>query len=266
MPGYSQQQLEAVIGLICSCLDGMELTRIQVNNRAGQAMRSEPDKDGVVRGLALPEDSPLVAMILSARDGLHNLEEDLERELTRHIKLHPLAPWIADQRGLGWKTTGRLLGSIGDPYLRTLVAEDGTFTQVPRSVSQLWAYCGMSVNEDGTTQIRRRGVQANWNANARKCLYNIATAQRYGMKNAFRPVYDEAKDKALTATHRSTCIRCGPSGTPAAAGSLLGKMHAEFRALRAVSKRVLKELWRESRRLHGVTGNEDGFADKWADA
>lgn len=258
-----QRQLEAVIALLGANLAGMEQTRIQAGNRAAQAMRAEPDKDGVMRGLALREDSPLAGLLLDARDGLKELEKTLEKEIERQMKRHPLAPWIAGQKGLGWKTTGRLISCIGDPYLRTVVAEDGSWTQEPRTVYQLWSYCGMSVLEDGTTQVRRKGVQSNWNGEARKRLYVIATSQRYGLDNCYRPVYEDAKKRAQDAVHARPCNRCGPAGSPAPAGSPLGNMHVEFRALRAISKTLLKELWRESRRLHGVTGNEDGLADKW---
>jgi hypothetical protein len=258
-----QWRHEAVISFVCACLDGMELTRIQVGNRALVATRTEPDKDGIVRGLGLPPEAPLVAMIIQTRDGMEALEEVLEKELVRQVKRHPLASWIDERRGLGWKTTGRLLGTIGDPYLRSVVLEDGTWSQAPRSVGQLWAYCGMDVRE-GAAPVRRKGVKSNWNANARKCLYNIATAQRYGMANHYRPVYDAAKERAKESVHRFECVRCGPSGHPAAPGSPLGGMHAEARALRAISKTVLKEMWRQSRLLHGITADEDGLADRWA--
>ncbi len=256
-------QLEAVIGLVCSCLDGMELTRIQVGNRAAQATRSEPDSDGVMRGLGLDAGSPLAALLLGTASDLRGIEGRLTGQLVALVKIHPLAPWIVSKRGLGYKTAGRLLGAIGDPYLRTIVADDGTWTQVPRGVYQLYAYCGMHVRPDGVAPYRQRGVQSNWSEAARKRLYIIALAQRYSKKNQWRPVYDDAKARALEAVHRLPCPRCGPSGHPALAGSPLSKGHADGRALRAVSKQILKEMWLHSRLLHGVTGDEDGLADRW---
>lgn len=259
-----QRQKNAVIGLVCSCLDGLELTRIQTGNRARQATRSVPDEDGVMRGLGVDPESPLAALLLDTEKNLQAREDLLTKQLVKHIAEHPLGPWIASKRGLGYKSAGRLLGAIGDPYLRSVVAEDGTWSQVPRSVYQLNAYCGMHVRPDGVAPYRERGVQSNWSTAARKRLYVIAVAQRYSRKNEWRPVYDDAKDKALQALHRTPCPRCGPPKHPALAGTPLGKAHADGRALRAVSKEILKLMWRESRLLHGVTGNEDGLADRWA--
>jgi hypothetical protein len=263
--GYSRsrRQAEAVIGLICACLDGMELTRIQIKNRADQATRSVPDSDGIMRGLGLAEDSPLASLLTGTADDMRAIEENLTRQLVRIMKTHPLAPWIESRRGLGLKTTGRLIGSIGDPYLRSIVADDGTWTQAPRSVYQLYAYCGMHVREDGVAPYRQKGARANWNDTARKRLYNIAVAQRYSKLNYYRPVYDKAKARAVFDVHDIPCPRCGPTGKPAAAGSSLGGAHAEGRALRAVSKQVLLDLWRHSRFLHGVEGDEDGHGDIW---
>lgn len=271
---YSEEQWrqEALISLLASTLDGFEHLRIQTGNRAAQATRSEPDKDGTIRGFGLDPDSPIAASLLSAQEGLKKLENQVERELERHMKAHPLGPWIISKRGLGLKTAARLIGVIGDPYLKVVVAEDGSWTRVPRGVRSLYAYCGMHVvtategaeSGAGEAPRRRRGTKSNWSETARKRLYNIAIAQRYGRANAYRPVYDAAKAKAQAATHATACVRCGPAGKPALAGTPLGGGHAEGRALRAVSKQVLKELWRESRRLHGA-GDEDGFVNRWPD-
>jgi hypothetical protein len=266
--GYplQQRQQNAVIGLVCSCLDGMEMTRIQVGNRAAQATRSIPDADGIMRGLGVDPESPLAAMLLGTASDLQGIEERLTKQLIDLVSQHPLAPWIASKRGLGFKTAGRLLGAIGDPYLRTVVSEDGTWEQAPRSLYQLYAYCGMHVRPDGVAPYRKKGVQSNWSESARKRLYIIALAQRYSRKNEWRPVYDEAKEKALLAVHKLPCPRCGPAGHPALAGSQLSKAHADARALRRVSKQILKEMWQTSRIMHGVTGNEDGLADRWGNA
>lgn len=52
------------------------------------------------------------------------------------------------------------------------------------------------------------------------------------------------------AVHQMPCIRCGPAGKPAPAGSPLSDGHKHARALRAVAKAVLKNMWREARAFH----------------
>jgi len=66
----------------------------------------------------------------------------------------------------------------------------------------------------------------------------------------YRLVYDAARAKYADAVHPSQCVRCGPAGSPALAGSKLSDAHKLARALRAVSKAIVKDLWREARRLH----------------
>ena len=65
-----------------------------------------------------------------------------------------------------------------------------------------------------------------------------------------RAVYDATRAKYADALHAAECIRCGPKGKPAPIGSPLSDGHKHARALRAVAKEVLKELWREARRIH----------------
>lgn len=66
----------------------------------------------------------------------------------------------------------------------------------------------------------------------------------------YRVLYDQSREKYADAIHKTPCKRCGPSGNPAPAGSVLSDGHKHSRALRLVSKKVLKHLWREARRLH----------------
>lgn len=64
----------------------------------------------------------------------------------------------------------------------------------------------------------------------------------------YRRVYDEGRARYAEAVHSRPCVRCGPSGKPAPAGSPLSDGHQHARAQRLVMKRVLKDIWREARR------------------
>jgi hypothetical protein len=66
----------------------------------------------------------------------------------------------------------------------------------------------------------------------------------------YREVYDVARAKYLDAVHAAPCKRCGPAGKPAQPGSPISAGHQHARALRIVAKEVLKDLWREAKRLH----------------
>jgi hypothetical protein len=158
MPPY-HSLLDPALSLAADILDDLERVRTANANRLGALTRDTPDKDGLIRGFGLPLDHPdvtrlqaLVTTLKCARsspgpDGCC-LEHDAEKNLTRKLKAHPLGAWIKKTKGIGEKQGARLLAAIGDPYIRPeLLNEDGTVRspEGPRTVSALWAYCGLHV-------------------------------------------------------------------------------------------------------------------------
>jgi hypothetical protein len=97
---------------------------------------------------------------------------------------------------------------------------------------------------------RQRGQRANWSTVAKTRAFLVAESCIKQRTSPFRAVYDGTRAKYADAVHAVECVRCGPKGSPAPAGSPLSDGHKHARALRAVSKAVLKEMWRESARLH----------------
>jgi hypothetical protein len=212
------------------------------------------------------------------------LEHDAELNLKRQLRAHPLGPWVKQARGVGEKQAARLLTSIGDPYIRPEIQrDDGTVEPTrPRRVSELWSYCGYHVLRTGhgsgathdrgagsghtggspdhgtadaqgvgvgVAATRARGQRANWSADAKMRAHLVAVSiVKAG--GPYRDVYDTARTKYDDATHHTECKRCGPSGKPAQPGSPISAGHQHARALRAVAKEVLKDLWREAKRLH----------------
>lgn len=228
----------AHLAFICKTLDEVEETRVAAGNRLNAMTRTVPDKDGEIRGTH-PSGHHDVLWLETLVAALEGSEAQLARELEREVKAHPLGPWITAQRGVGLKQGGRLLGAIGDPYWNTL--EDR-----PRTLAELWAYCGLVPG-----QRHRKGVQSNWSSDAKKRAWLIAQSIVKQPKGTpWRDVYDARRAATAERVHDDACVRCGPSGKPAPSGSpwSLGHQHAD--ALRFVSKRLLRELWRESQRLY----------------
>lgn len=288
---------DPTLALAADVLDDLETVRIANENRLRQLTRSVEDSDGELRGFGLmpigvcePDDKDLVEKLLSVAknhvdqariDGkritcpfgwnesvwrlalillsIQAAEHDAIKNLERLMKAHPLGPWIKAQRGIGEKQGARLLAAIGDPYWNTLYDR-------PRTVSELWAYCGYHVlpagqaardtqesdasrGQAGVAPRRQRGAKANWSDTARKRAWLVAKSiVKSG--GPYREIYDATKAKYADAVHVAPCVRCGPAGKPAAISSPLSKGHIDARGLRAISKAVLKELWRESKRLH----------------
>jgi hypothetical protein len=228
--------------LLSDMLDDLEGVRIATENRVRALTRSEADVDGELRGLGLDARSPEVARAIILSERLAALEHDATLDLKRAVRNHPLHGWIKRSKGVGEKQAARLLAVIGDPYWNDLHDR-------PRTVSELWAYCGYSVI-GGAAQRRQKGVRANWNDKAKSRAFLLATSCIKQLTGTYRPIYDSARAKYADATHSTPCVRCGPSGSPAAAGTPLSAGHQHQRALRAVSKEILRDLWLEAREVH----------------
>lgn len=276
---------DPLLKILASQVDDLETLRIANGNRLRQLTTSDVDSDGIRRGLGLPEDHRDVKRIALTLEALAAVEDQAIKQLQSHMRRSQWGPWLKQAVGVGEKQLARLLGEIGDPYWNTL-------HQRPRTVSELWAYCGYHTlpaghpvsdtqgSRSGGTQLpdghttsdaqrflaagtprtapkRTRGQKANWNDEARKRAWLIATSCVKTSADArYRSIYDDTRAKYTDAAHTAPCVRCGPSGKPAAQGSPLSDGHKHARALRAIAKAVLKDLWVEARRLHGVTENE----------
>lgn len=269
---------EAAIGLLATILDDIEGTRKATANRYEALIRSTADKDGEIRGWGLDRDNPFVLVTEALLKRIADAENAVIAALEAVVKKHWLGPWIANTKGIGPKQGGRLLGAIGDPYIRPeIVTADGEVIPAgPRTVSALWKYCGLDVHDDGTVPRRTRGQKSNWSTAAKtraylvaqKCMQNLAApcAVQDGDKWAthvedctcspYRLVYDAARLKHMNAVHKQPCVRCGPAGHPAEPGSPLSEAHKMARALREVSKEVLKDLWRAAKAYHEAAESE----------
>lgn len=205
-------------------VDDIERLRIASENRLRALTEAvEIPSAGITidkAGKGTPEATALEAQV----EALRGAEMVAVREIRRAMRAHPLGDWCREVHGVGEKSLARLLGVIGDPANRF---DPETGEVVPRTVSQLRSYCGYG---DAAKQKRKRGVQSNWNSEARKRLYVIAECLMKQRQSPYRKVYDENREKYADAD-----ITDG---------------HAHNRALRAVSKAFLKDLWLEARRVH----------------
>lgn len=274
LPTSGTSLADPFLALAADVLDDLEATRIANENRLRQLTRTEEDSDGEERGFGLDERHPDVRNLTLMVDAISVLEHRAELQLKRQLRRNPLGPWVVSQRGIGEKQAARLLASIGDPYINSSTGK-------PRTVSQLWAYCGLHVLSAGHTSTdahaeraggdqqaggdldhgrndtqpstvgvaarRQRGVKINWSATAKSRAYLISIAM---LKAGNREAYDRRKKATEGRLHKAPCVRCGPSGKPALPGSPLSDGHRHADALRVQSKHMLKLLWREARRLH----------------
>jgi hypothetical protein len=187
---------------------------------------------------------------------LEKTEHDVALELVRAYRktVSPrVRSWQVESPGIGEHLLARLLGIIGHPCLATpyhwegvgkdnrrLVADE----PYDRSISQLWAYCGV-----GDPERKRRKGQTVEEAMAcgiplaKSVLYLLAQACVKVNRGPYREHYDAARAKYRDRLHKVDCPACGPKGKPAKPGTPWSAAHQHAAALRKVSKEILRDLW-----------------------
>jgi hypothetical protein len=258
-PGYLSDPL---LNILAAQVDDLETARVANENRYRQLIRVGTDSDGLERGLGLPETDPEVMRAKMVLDGLHRVENQAISQMEAHMAASKWGPFLAQAPGVGEKSLARLLSAIGDPYWHVR-------DQKPRTVGQLWRYCGYDVIEGspgqaddethaggaGVARVRRKGQKIRWSPEARKRAFVIAKSCRYQPSDTrYRAIYLATRAKYEDAIHKAPCVRCGPEGKPALTGSALSKAHKDGRALREVSKRLLQDLYAEAERLYKEAG------------
>lgn len=120
-------------------LDDIERVRIMTTNRIG----------AIERELGVPAHSHKG---LGKTAGLlDEADSEIEKELRKLWRTHPLAAWSKSVKGVGDKSIARLIAEIGDPLIRPVGHIENERTRdrkfvvdywEPRTLAQLWAYCG----------------------------------------------------------------------------------------------------------------------------
>jgi hypothetical protein len=233
---------DPILSFAADVLDDVELVRIANENRLRQLTRKITDSDGEERGFGLTDDHPDVKNLTKLIKVLRELEANAAKNLITVVRRHPLHPWLKAYKGLGERQGARLLAAIGDPYWNYL--DD----RARRGPAELWAYCGYIPG-----QKRKRGVKSNWSAAAKKYAFLVAESM---LKTGNREIYDKRRMFTEDRLHDTPCVRCGPSGNPAAAGSPWSKKHQHMDALRIVAKALLRDLWVASKEVYQAAGGQ----------
>jgi len=227
-----------------AALDDIEATRIAMENRLRTLTGDWTSEEGREDGFNLPETDPLVVNYTEMLRVLQVEEDVLTKIIEKAMKTSPLGASVLKMQGVGLKQAARLLGAIGDPYWHEVQDR-------PRTVSELWAYCGLDVR-NGAAPRRQKGQQSNWSDDGRKRAWLIAKSVEKQTKGKYRELYDSVKEaEKEKAVHTVECARCTPQGQPPAApGTPMKPAHIQSRALRRVAKEVLKDLWLASKEVH----------------
>lgn len=214
---------------------------------------------------------------------LQAIEDAAVTALEKAMRAHPLGAFTESVTGLGSKQFGRLLGIIGDPYIRDLrVGPDGEeLPPAPRTEAQLRALCGHGDPKrkpfKGMTQDEAKALgnpvakmrvhliaESVVKAGVRKLPdFNDANGYDLAHRKAITPlgqVYLDARTTYAGRVHEDECMNrrrispngCGTREHPewGAPGSPWRDGHQHAAALRLVGERFLDDLYGEAKRLH----------------
>jgi hypothetical protein len=236
---------DPALDVLAGAVDDLEKLRIGLQHRVRVLTLTGPDADGVARGFGLDDSHPAVSALRERLAEIATTEHKAVLAMRRAFRQHPLADWQKrpESKGVGEKQLARLLSAIKDPYWND---RDNR----PRLVSELWAYAG---HGDANRRIRKSISQADLFACGSpiaKARVHLITESCVKSQGHYAEVYYTRKAQTEGRTHAHDCVRCGPSGHPARAGSAWSDAHRHADALRIVGKELLRDLWSEARRLH----------------
>lgn len=276
---------DPLLVLLAGTVDDLERTRIAMDNRVRQLTRNTADADGVERGFGLDETAPTVATLAALTVTLKCAEDDAVKLLRRALRAHPLGGWVRETVGVGEKQGARLLAAIGDPYWNILHDR-------PRTVSELWAYCGhhvlradqctvhtheMNVSADPCFPVgQARGVAHNPRADGDHSSggdtrQGTCDARDTGPGVAARPRKGQRSNWSATAKMRAhliaqSCIKQAHSPYRATYDARRAHTavthpdwtpgHSHNDALRITAKEILKGLWVAARDIHAAYGGD----------
>ena len=184
------------------------------------------------------------------------------RRTYKRIVPPELRAWQKASRGVGDDLFARLLGHLGDPYIATPHYWEGTgkkrtlMVEEPRvrTIGQLWQYAGhgdphrrktKGMTAEEAFALGSPMVKMLVHLNAEACMKQPAGSH-------YREVYVATRAKVLDKVHSTACVRCGPSGKPAAEGSPWSLGHQHAHALRIVGKELLRDMWLARHHAEGV--------------
>jgi hypothetical protein len=262
---------------LCDSLYDTEGLRKSVNNRLNAMTRVGADADGLQRGLGLPDTDPMVINTKALADALKAAEDQTIKDIEKIVKKSIYGDFVKDNLGMGAKTIGRLLGALGDPYIATIHMKDdkgeptGETYYRTRTLRELWAYAGYAV-DGGNARRTKKGMSqldlfALGNPQVKMRAFLLAEGAMKAGKgkvvgNKFRLVYEAERLHYTDAVHATECVRCGTKGKPAEVGTPLKLSHQNARALRKVSKEILRDLWLISKAYHEEMGHTEPTEQK----
>lgn len=250
-------RLASLVGMLAAAEHQAELNlaRLMRKHPLGPWMKATAgigEKQGA-RLLAAIGDPYIRPEITRADETVELSRPRLVSELWAYCGYHVVRTPVSGQQPVGTRST---TAADGPDFPADQGSADSRGQYVGGDQADHPGHCHLNAQAPsaGLAAKRQRGMHANWSATAKMRAYLVAVSCMKCLESPYRAVYEETRAKYASATHQVACVRCGPKGKPAEPGSPLSDGHKHARALRAVAKAVLRDLWREARRLHELPG------------
>jgi len=181
------------------------------------------------------DELPAAALVLSEQQGMINVHRKRpEKELQKLAKTLPVWPWIEAVRGVGALGFAQVVAEAGDL---------GAYN----NPAKLWKRMGIGMYQrnDGIWERQRKaegenGILAGYSPNRRSIVYVIGECIIKAGDGHYREIYDARK---IIEADKPACGRAKCVGEHCIPG------HIHNRAKRYMEKRLLRDLWREWRRV-----------------
>ena len=201
-------------------------------------------------------------MVILGQDPYHGpgQAEGLAFSVPRGVKPPPSLRNLQNtEPGLGEDSFARILGHLGDPLIATPHWWEGTGSNrvlmqgdpYVRTVSQLWQYCGHG-RPGRVSKGASAAELAALGSPTLKMLLHLQATWCMRHKGRYRDLYVSTREAVKDKTHSVPCVRCGPSGRPAAEGTPWPIGHQHAHALRIVGKEILRDMWLARKEEEGL--------------
>lgn len=209
-------------------LNDVERSRVAVANR--------------LRSLPPAEQEALTGVV----DALKDEESFVSSLLANAVNDSLYAEFVARHRGIGAKQLGRFVGAVSsDIHWNPTQGR-------PRSLRELWAYCGLHT-QDGVAAVPAERGRANWSGEAKSRVVRMAiqVLMRAQPGDFYRDIYYARRDSTTRRLHQKPCASCRVE-----AGKPWSPRHQHFDALRITAKEIARGVWAESRKANGLPVSE----------
>lgn len=188
-----------------------------------------------------PPSTPGVSALQSLLSDYRGYENDLKTEVITLVQDIPLIQVMIEVPGVSWLTAARVAVYIPHPEER-------------ETVSKLWRYCGMSV-QNGRAEHAKRFRRRPFCVPLKTAL-RVLTKTMLDLGSPYKTVYNSALNKYLARPNLHYCRRCRSRGdlchNPQSHRLRWDSRHAENASIRYTAKVYLTHLWEASRILNAL--------------